>query len=78
MITETTDIRFADWKEANSFAYELVDMGYSDIKIVEYPAWPRRAKTWTVVTLSHPEEDTVLIQNTARTRPILKVITYQS
>ena len=78
MITKTTDIRFADWKEANSVAYELVDMGYSDIKIVEYPAWPRRAKTWTVVTLSHPEEDTVLIQNTARTRPILKVITYRS
>ena len=75
---ETTDIRFADWKEANSFAYELVDMGYSDIKIVEYPAWPRRDGTWTVVTLSHPEEDTVLIHNTARTRPILKVITYRS
>ena len=77
MITKTTDIRFADWKEANSFAHELVDMGYSDIKIVEYPPTTQRAKTWTVVTLSHPEEDTILIQNTARTRPILKVITYQ-
>lgn len=73
---KVTDITFENWKDANLFVYELLTMGYSDISITEYPPTNEIEKGWTVVTFEHSDEDTILIQNTARTQPILNVQTF--
>jgi len=47
-----------------------------DVRMVEYPPTDEIEKGWTCVTIEHPDEDTILIHNTARTYPILNVQTF--
>ena len=73
---KVTDVTFEDWNEAFDFGREVSLNPNVDIQMFEYPATDEGEAGWTLVTIEHPEEDTVLIQNMARTRPILNVQTF--
>ena len=73
---KVTDVTFEDWNEAFDFGREVSLNPDADVRMVEYPPTAEIEKGWTCVTIEHPDEDTILIQNTARTRPILNVQTW--
>ena len=73
---KVTDVTFEDWNEAFDFGGEVRMNPDADIRMVEYPPTDEIEKGWTCVTIEHCDEDTILIQNMARTRPILNVQTF--
>ena len=73
---KVTDVTFDNWGEAFEFGAEVRMNPNTDVRMVEYPPTDEIPKGWTCVTVEHPDVDTTLIQNTARTYPILNVQTY--
>jgi hypothetical protein len=73
---KVTDVTFENWNEAFNFGAEVRMNPNVDVRMVEYPPTDEIERGWTCVTIEHCDEDTILIQNTARTYPILNVQTF--